>query len=757
MQTGIAPMLDLISALERDSEEVLRNEDVEAVHRIRVASRRLRAALTAFRSALPEEDLKRWREAVKGITTLLGEARDLDVQIEFLDRFRRKVKKEQERGIEQLLASKREARLRLQPELVASLGRLKREATLDPLRSFLQAELKEGRSMDLAKMEARRMASRRIAKRVEGLLELQWCVCLPEEILAHHQMRIAAKRLRYTLETFQPAYYDAFKKPIAKVRKLQDLLGDMHDCDVWIQHIEGLGNGPETPAFGAEARPGLQALLSDRRSRRRQRYRRFVEAWEALVKADFFDLLVSRAEQIGPEREPLGELERAVEEGRLVLLGDVHGNLQALEAVIEHAKGQEAGVFLCTGDLVGYGAEPEAVVKLVQKMAMLTVVGNFDLKTLRTLPDLERSAGGKRMAFTWTSAHLSDGAKSYLRSLPHELRFRLLGRRFLIAHGSPDSMDEHLGPETPKKRLRELARVAKADVVIVGHSHRPFTRGVDETLFINPGSVGRQDDGDPRAAYAILDLNSLAVEQYRIDYDLESAVEGIVRNGLPEEFGQMLRYGRSFEYLAASAPSEPMDRGQISEKLKAVEHVARSIHDDGGHSEQVRRLSAQLFDRLASLHNLKAKDRYWLEAAALLHDVGWVEGQRAHHKTSLRIILEEEGLPFNKRERRLVGSIARYHRKALPNENHAHFHVLDEEDRKRVEMLAAMLRLADGLDATHRSVVREVDCALQANKAIFICHCQGDHLREEGEVRQKTDLFEKAFARPAEFEWREAE
>ena len=750
-------MLDLISALQRDSDEVLRNEDIEAVHRMRVASRRLRAALTAFRSALPEEDLKRWREAVKGITALLGEARDLDVQIEFLDRFRRKVKKEQERGIEQLLASKREARLRLQPELAASLGRLKREGALGPLRSFLQAELQEGRSTDLAKMEARVMASRRTAKRVKALLELQWCVRLPEEILAHHQMRIAAKRLRYTLETFQPAYDGAFGKPIAKVRKLQDLLGDMHDCDVWIQHIQGLGDGPETPAFGEEARPGLQALLSDRRSRRRQRYRRFVEAWEALVKADFFDLLVSRAEQIGPEREPWGDLERAVEEGRLVLLGDVHGNLQALEAVIEHAKEQGASVFLCTGDLVGYGAEPEAVVKLVQERGMLTVAGNFDLKTLRTLPDPDRTVGGKRMAFTWTSAHLSDGAKSFLRNLPRELRFRLQGKRFLIAHGSPDSMDEHLGPETPKKRLKELARVAKADVVIMGHSHRPFTRSVDETLFINPGSVGRQDDGDPRAAYAILDLGSLEVEQYRIDYDLESAVEAMERSGLPEEFGQMLRQGRSFEYLAASAPSEPWDRGQISKRLQAVERVARSIHDDGGHSEQVRRLCAQLFDRLAGLHDLKAKDRYWLEAAALLHDVGWVEGQRAHHKTSLRIILEEEGLPFSKRERRMIGSIARYHRKALPNQSHAHFRALDEEDRERVRMLAAMLRLADGLDATHRSVVSEVDCVLQANKASFICRYQGDHVREEGEARQKADLFEKVFTLPVEFEWREAE
>jgi putative phosphoesterase len=749
-------MLDLISALERDIDEVLRDEDVEAVHRMRVASRRLRAALTAFRSALPEEDLRRWREAAKGITALLGEARDLDVQIEFLDKFRRKVGKEQKRGIEQLLASKREARLRLQPELVASLERLKREGTLEPLRSFLQARMKEGRSTDLAKLEARRMASRRIAKRVKALLELQWCVRLPEEILAHHQMRIAAKRLRYTLETFQPAYDDEFEKPIAKVRKLQDLLGELHDCDVWIQHIQGLTDGPDSSALGTEAGPGLQALLSDRRRRRRQRYRRFVEAWEALVSADFFDLLVSRAEQIGPEREPLGKLERAVEEGKLALLGDVHGNLQALETVIEHAKGQGANVFLCTGDLVGYGAEPEAVVKLVQERGMLTVAGNFDLKVLRTLPDPERSADAKRMAFTWTSAHLSDGAKSYLRNLRRELRLRLLGKRFLIAHGSPDSMDEHLGPETPKKRLKELARMAKADVVVVGHSHRPFTRSVDETLFINPGSVGRQDDGDPRAAYAILDLGTLEVEQYRIDYDLESAVEAIERSGLPEEFGRMLRQGRSFEYLAASALPEPRDRGQISERLQAVERVARSIHDDGGHSEQVRRLSAQLFDQLASLHSLKAKDRYWLEAAALLHDVGWVEGQRAHHKTSLRIILEEEGLPFSKRERRMVGSIARYHRKALPNESHAHFRALDEGDRNRVKLLAAMLRLADGLDATHRSVVSQVDCTLLANKASFICHYRGDPLKEQGEARQKADLFEKVFARPAEFAWREA-
>jgi putative phosphoesterase len=123
------------------------------------------------------------------------------------------------------------------------------------------------------------------------------------------------------------------------------------------------------------------------------------------------------------------------------------------------------------------------------------------------------------------------------------------GWRILLVHGSPASNEEHLTPDTPKKRLRELAEMAKADVIICGHSHQPFVQDVDGVWFINTGSVGRSDDGDPRACYAVAQIDSkrLEVQHHRIEYDIDRTVAAIREHELPEAFAQMILQGRDLE------------------------------------------------------------------------------------------------------------------------------------------------------------------------------------------------------------------
>ena len=121
-----------------------------------------------------------------------------------------------------------------------------------------------------------------------------------------------------------------------------------------------------------------------------------------------------------------------------------------------------------------------------------------------------------------------------------------------MTHASPASNEEHLTPDTPTKRLRELAGMADADLVICGHSHQPFTRQVQGVWFINTGSVGRPDDGDPRAAYAILTIEPdvFEVRHYRVEYDVARAVAAIRDRGLPEAFAQMLLQGNNLDVVA---------------------------------------------------------------------------------------------------------------------------------------------------------------------------------------------------------------
>ena len=240
---------------------------------------------------------------------------------------------------------------------------------------------------------------------------------------------------------------------------------------------------------------------------------------------------------------------------KIALIGDVHANLPALEAVLVHAHQNNVAAIWNIGDFVGYGAFPDEVVRLLRKEHAESIIGNYDLKALKVKKKREKweksKIPEKWLAFQWAYEHLSRKSRKYLHSLPRKLKIKVEGWRVLLVHGSPVSIEEHLTPSTPESRLRELAAGVKADLIICGHSHQPFTRRVNDTWFINTGSVGRPDDGDPRASYAILELarGSLDVAHYRIEYDVERAAQAIRSAKLPEEFAQMLLRGVSLDRL----------------------------------------------------------------------------------------------------------------------------------------------------------------------------------------------------------------
>ena len=254
---------------------------------------------------------------------------------------------------------------------------------------------------------------------------------------------------------------------------------------------------------------------------------------------------------------------------RIALIGDVHANLPALEAVLAHAEQQGVEAVWNVGDFVGYGAFPDEVVQRLRRIGALSITGNYDLKVLKFRRKREKWRESKHPlkfhAFQWTYANLTKKSRKYLRALPQEIRLEIAGKRILLTHGSPVSNKEPLTPSTPKARLCELARMARADIVICGHSHQAFAREVEGVpfdkacpeqsrrahgvWFINTGSVGRPDDGDPRTCYAVLDLEPrrLQVQHYRLTYDVARAVAAIRARGLPQAFGQMMLQGRSLD------------------------------------------------------------------------------------------------------------------------------------------------------------------------------------------------------------------
>jgi exopolyphosphatase/guanosine-5'-triphosphate,3'-diphosphate pyrophosphatase len=231
------------------------------------------------------------------------------------------------------------------------------------------------------------------------------------------------------------------------------------------------------------------------------------------------------------------------------------------------------------------------------------------------------------------------------------------------------------------------------------------------------------------------------VNHYRVAYDAEKATAAIRKNGLPEVFAQMTLQG-----LSPDAVAQELSKKNES-RLEEVRKTARSFGYNEGHSSQVTRLATRLFDELGKLHGLGAEERFWLQYAGILHDIGWVEGQKGHHKASLRIILAEPHLPFDERERNIVGSIARYHRKKLPNKGHPNFAALQRGERQKVKALSAILRVADGLDFTQQSLVKDITCEVSPGQVIVNCAVSEDAETEKERAMKKGDLFEEVFNR----------
>ena len=179
--------------------------------------------------------------------------------------------------------------------------------------------------------------------------------------------------------------------------------------------------------------------------------------------------------------------------------------------------------------------------------------------------------------------------------------------------------------------------------------------------------------------------------------------------------------------------------------LRPVLRLAERCRYDREHAFHVRFLALRLFDELLSVHRLGGRERHWLESGALLHDIGWVKGQRAHHKEALNIILESTFLHMDKRERLLLGSIVRYHRRAHPSMKHPYYARLGAPGRRTVRRLAALLRVADALDHTHRKVVEDLSCKAAEGVIYIRCDVNQPALQEVQAARRKSLLFEEEF------------
>ena len=179
---------------------------------------------------------------------------------------------------------------------------------------------------------------------------------------------------------------------------------------------------------------------------------------------------------------------------------------------------------------------------------------------------------------------------------------------------------------------------------------------------------------------------------------------------------------------------------------------ARDYDHDADHYLHVTKLALGLFDQLSSCHGMGMRERRLLEAAAILHDIGWIKGRKGHHKSSLEIILRARELPLDGEQRLITALVARYHRKALPQRSHKYFSSLGPSDRLMVCALAAFLRLADGLDRNHRSSVKSITCSITPEEVVIGVSPRKALAGDLRTGQEKSDLLRKIVRRKVRIE-----
>lgn len=233
---------------------------------------------------------------------------------------------------------------------------------------------------------------------------------------------------------------------------------------------------------------------------------------------------------------------------RVAIITDIHGNLPALQAALADINQRGIETVYCGGDLVGYGPHPNEVCALIQEWDIPTIYGNYDYAIGRDLNDCgcayitehDRQLGQRSVE--WTLAHTDQRSKDFMAALPFDLRFQLGDAAVHLVHGSPRKVNEYLFEDKPDSLYERLAAKEDADVLVFGHTHKPWNRVIGGVQFVNCGSVGKPKDGDPRGSYVELRPAGQQVEVllHRVEYDASDVARQVREAGLPVEFADKL-------------------------------------------------------------------------------------------------------------------------------------------------------------------------------------------------------------------------
>ncbi len=237
---------------------------------------------------------------------------------------------------------------------------------------------------------------------------------------------------------------------------------------------------------------------------------------------------------------------------RFAVFGDIHGNIEALEAAYSAAIVAKAEKAYHLGDLGGYAPFVNEVVDFVIERGIEGVQGNYDETVgndrehcgcIYEDPVQEEMAN---LSFVWTKQHVTERTEAYLKMLPSKITFTVHSRKVALFHATPHKNNLYWHEDRPEKFFGEMAVKVDADMLIYGHTHKPYRKDIDGKIFINAGSVGKPKDGDTRACVTLLEITREQVrkEFIRVEYDIDKTASTVVESGLPPYFAEKLRRGK---------------------------------------------------------------------------------------------------------------------------------------------------------------------------------------------------------------------
>ena len=223
---------------------------------------------------------------------------------------------------------------------------------------------------------------------------------------------------------------------------------------------------------------------------------------------------------------------------RYAIISDIHSNIHALDMVLQDIDDQGADVIICAGDLVGYCPFPNEVIDALKDRRAICISGNHD-RACANLDTFNMNPLAAKAIF-WSVKNITEEGMGYLRRLMPSARLNLGGIAAAMFHGSPRMDDEYVFEEDADAGLLQIA---KAEIMISGHTHVPYVKKLPQGILVNPGSVGQPRDGDPRASYLLFDERGQEFALRRIEYPTKEAASAVRSAGLPEFLGERLLSG----------------------------------------------------------------------------------------------------------------------------------------------------------------------------------------------------------------------